>query len=361
MRPHASRFVGPLSTALLLMACDSRQPVEPPTPPLEVRLAKTGLQVAAPTNVTATAVSETRVDMSWQDNSSNETSFEVRRSTGGGSAIVATTAANVVAFSDRGLASGTTYCYDVRAVRVVGANAIYSAFSNSACATTLIPPPPPPPPPTAASNTQARPSEWRANAVVVTWSADNTATTFRIDRSTDAGVSWPAVATVNSVTRQLVNSSVPSEQALCYRVVAMNAAGEAPPSNVSCTAYPAAPTLTASLVDSLTLQLNWTDNSGVEDGYVVKLYASGPDFTGEVDVAVLPPNATAHRVDLTGWCNPPGRSSVFVVVAMKDGGVGGTSNAVANNHSCPWEPARVTAPRLGPDVVGRSVPSSGRR
>ena len=37
----------------------------------------------APSNSSASAISENRIDLSWQDQSANETGFEVRRSTTG--------------------------------------------------------------------------------------------------------------------------------------------------------------------------------------------------------------------------------------------------------------------------------------
>ena len=81
-----------------------------------------------------------------------------------------------------------------------------------------------------------------------------------------------------------------SEQQLCYRVIASNANGDSPPSNTDCTAPPAAPSgLTATVVDSKTVDLAWIDNSTVEDGYEVRRAREGEDWSS---VADLPPNIT---------------------------------------------------------------------
>src|SRR5712691_2904403 len=69
----------------------------------------------APTNLTATAASTTQINLSWTDNSSNETSFKIERKTGSGGTYsqIATVGANVAVFSNTGLTAGTTYFYRV--------------------------------------------------------------------------------------------------------------------------------------------------------------------------------------------------------------------------------------------------------
>lgn len=87
----------------------------------------------APSNLAATATSDTQIDLSWSDNSSNETTFRVERSTDGSSfSEIGHTAANIVAYSDTGLTSGRTYYYRVRARNSAGD----SDYSNTANATT---------------------------------------------------------------------------------------------------------------------------------------------------------------------------------------------------------------------------------
>src|SRR5439155_366144 len=102
--------------------------------------------LTSPSNTHVVAVSDSRIDVYWQDNSANETGFEVHRSADGVNGVftlVATTAAGVTARGDTGLNPSTQYCYKVRAFITVNSLASYSDFSNTACATTLAPPPPP--------------------------------------------------------------------------------------------------------------------------------------------------------------------------------------------------------------------------
>lgn len=98
----------------------------PPTPP------------AAPTGLTANAVSSSQINLTWADNSGNETGFEVDRSTDGVNfAQIATTGANVTTYASTGLAASTTYWYRVRATNGAGD----SGDSNIASATTPAPGP----------------------------------------------------------------------------------------------------------------------------------------------------------------------------------------------------------------------------
>lgn len=92
-----------------------------------------GTPPAAPSGLAATAVSQSEIDLSWTDNSSDETGFEIERSLDGSSfSPVATVGADVTTYPDTGLSADTTYFYRVRAVNGAGA----SAFSNTASATT---------------------------------------------------------------------------------------------------------------------------------------------------------------------------------------------------------------------------------
>jgi hypothetical protein len=89
---------------------------------------------AAPSGLAATAVSRSRIDLAWQDNSTNETGFQVERSRSGGAfSLIATATAGATGYSDTsGLTPNKTFSYRVRAVNAAGS----SAYSNTAGATT---------------------------------------------------------------------------------------------------------------------------------------------------------------------------------------------------------------------------------
>lgn len=96
--------------------------------------AATKVVVAAPSGLTATAKSSSRIDLAWTDNSSGETGETIERSTESSFATVTSISvpAGTTIYSDTGLAAGTAYWYRVKSVS--GSSA--SAPSGAAQATT---------------------------------------------------------------------------------------------------------------------------------------------------------------------------------------------------------------------------------
>ena len=70
-----------------------------------------------PSGLSANAVSTSQINLTWTDNSVNESGFKLERKTGpsGSYSEIATTAAGVTSFSDTGLQPATQYFYRVRA------------------------------------------------------------------------------------------------------------------------------------------------------------------------------------------------------------------------------------------------------
>jgi len=89
---------------------------------------------SAPAGLAAAAASSTGIDLSWTDNSDDESGFKIERSANGSGdwAEIATVGENVTAYSDTGLSADTTHYYRVRAYNANGD----SAYSNVANATT---------------------------------------------------------------------------------------------------------------------------------------------------------------------------------------------------------------------------------
>lgn len=81
-----------------------------------------GSSLQAPSLITATAVAYNKINLTWADNSSNETGFEIVRSTSlnGTYVPVTTTAANATAYTDSGLTANTKYYYKIRAIGNTG-------------------------------------------------------------------------------------------------------------------------------------------------------------------------------------------------------------------------------------------------
>ena len=198
--------------------------VPPPSPP------------AAPTSLAATAVTQSRVDLTWTDNSSNESEFRIERCTGDGCvsfAQIATAGAEAQAFSDTTAAAGTTYGYRVNAANAAGP----SAYSNTAYATTPAPPSPPAAPTSlgATAVTQSR--------VDLTWT-DNSSNEaeFRIERCTGDGcVSFAQIATAGADAQAFSDTTAAASTTYGYRINAANAAGPSAYSNTAYATTPAPP------------------------------------------------------------------------------------------------------------------------
>lgn len=93
-----------------------------------------GTAPAPPGNLSAEAISGSRLTLSWTDQAGNETGFKIERKTGAGGtfAQIATVAENATSFQDAGLSAATLYYYRVRATNSLGD----SPYSNEASATT---------------------------------------------------------------------------------------------------------------------------------------------------------------------------------------------------------------------------------
>ncbi|HYI08018.1 MAG TPA: BACON domain-containing carbohydrate-binding protein [Thermoanaerobaculia bacterium] len=90
---------------------------------------------SAPSSLTATAASATRVNLQWTDTAINETGFRIERCSGTACsdfAQIAETAVNAVTYADMTVTAGTVYRYHVSAYNSGGS----SAYSNTAQATT---------------------------------------------------------------------------------------------------------------------------------------------------------------------------------------------------------------------------------
>ncbi|HXB96239.1 MAG TPA: fibronectin type III domain-containing protein, partial [Puia sp.] len=89
---------------------------------------------AAPSNLKATALSYKSIQLNWTDNSTNETGFEIWRSTSpnnSGAAILTTTGAGATSFIDSTASASTQYFYEVRAVNANGVSLFTSNYTEA--------------------------------------------------------------------------------------------------------------------------------------------------------------------------------------------------------------------------------------
>jgi subtilisin len=100
---------------------------------LDARASVSWALLNPPSNLIASAVSASQINLSWTDNSSIEGGFKIERWNGSGYSQIAAVGANVTTHPDTGLTPATTYRYRVRAFNSAGD----SGYSNESFATTF--------------------------------------------------------------------------------------------------------------------------------------------------------------------------------------------------------------------------------
>lgn len=265
----------------------------------------------APSSLTATALSGRSVQLTWQDNSSTETGFEVTRLSpqGGGYQLIATTGANVTGYLDAaGLIGNSSYSYRVRAVNGGGG----SSYGNTATVTTL------PDLPAAPSGLAAQASSH--HQVQLTWTdASDNETSFRIERKPDGG-SYQTVSTTAANATEFTDSGLAESSRYTYRVVAVNVQGASSPSaEVSVTTRPQSPGNLTATAGNRRVDLTWLDRSAGETGFRVERHAGNGSF-----VAIH--TAAAGATSYADTTLAAGRTYTYRVFALSTSGDSVPSN-----------------------------------
>ena len=258
--------------------------------------------IFAPSSLIATALSDSQIQLTWIDNSSNEIGFRVERASSvafSDPVVVLTTLSNTSRTVITGLSADTTYAFRVT---TVGPDGNQSAPSLIVSARTLPPPVVAPAAPslftaTAVSSTQIN-LAWRDNA--------SNETGFEVERASDSAFTISKVVlpvlTANSTTLSVTGLN--ASTSYYFRVRALNSAG---PSTFSSSALattqappvvaPNAPSnLTASAVSTSQINLSWADNSNNESGFIVSYSTSSSFASGVTTLPVTAQNMNSSMV-----------------------------------------------------------------
>ncbi len=179
----------------------------------------TGAAPNAPSGLTASAISSFQINLSWTDNSSNETGFEIKRATDSAFTqnVVWVGGIQGAAYSDTGLSAATTYYYKVRAEGATQDSAYSSAVSATTSTGGTIPNPPSGLAATVVSNTQVNLS-WTDNS--------SNETGFEIKRATDSAFTQNVVWIGGIQGSSYTNTGLTPQTTYYYKVRAEGTAGK---------------------------------------------------------------------------------------------------------------------------------------
>ena len=191
---------------------------------------------ASPTAFTAISSSQTIIDLTWIDNSTNEISFEISRASGSTYVVLASLPANTTQYSDPTITPGIPYFYRLRALNSIG-NSVFQFTSGTA--TLLIPEAP-----------TGLKAELVGNNVVISWT-DNAIfesgyELFRTEGN-DSEKSYKLLG--KDISTLSDNSFVDGIITYKYRVRATNTAGSSAFSNEGAVTLPV--TLVTSLQENI--------------------------------------------------------------------------------------------------------------
>lgn len=217
-----------------------------------------------PSELQATAVSETEITLAWTDNSTDELGFILGRRTESDAAYVqiAVVDANVVIYSDIGLNEATAYAYKILAYNTLG----NSAESNRAITVTL---------PRAPSDltVEALPD----NQVYLKWTDNsNGESGYRIERKTAPNGTYERIGEVDANVETFIDSGLDEATVYYYRIKAYieaynSAADSSPCTEAGITTCPAAPTdLVLRALSQSQVSISWQDSAKGRSGYKIE-------------------------------------------------------------------------------------------
>jgi len=243
--------------------------------------------IAPPSNLTASAVSSSEIDLSWIDNSTNEDNFVLERSGDSNftSVNAITLPVNTTSYADTGLSAGTYY-YRVKATNAGGS----SAYSDAASAATL---------PAAPSNLAA--VAVSSTQVDLSWTDNSTnEAAYTVERSKD-NAAWTVLTSALPPDAAFYSdTSVGPLTTYYYRIKATNASGASAYSNTTSATTPNGPPASPTNLNATrsgnanrqSINLSWTDNATNETAYIVE--RSQDKVTWTVLTGLLVPNTTSY-------------------------------------------------------------------
>ncbi|MBN1842347.1 MAG: fibronectin type III domain-containing protein [Deltaproteobacteria bacterium] len=213
-----------------------------------------------PTELVATAVSDTQISLSWTDNSFDELGFRIERKTGlvGTYAEIASVEANAVTYTDMDLSQATTYYYRITAYNSRGD----SSHCNEGGGTTY---------PAAPGDLLVEAVS--ASQIILSWTDNSSGESgFGIERRIESVDVYTKLAVVDANVTTYSDTGLSEATTYYYRITAYDSIGSSGYSDEdNATTRPAAPgTLSAKAISTSQIDLSWTDNSLGESGFEIE-------------------------------------------------------------------------------------------
>jgi hypothetical protein len=270
------------------------------------------LAPTAPSALIATSVNTAEIDLAWTNNANNAGGVYIERSSDNNSWVqIISVSATTTSYQDTGLNIGATYFYRIRAYNA-GGNSAY-ANSASAVAFPLIAPPMP------AQSVAAAPTSF--SQVGLSWVPSPGDTGFYVQRSVDRNI-WTTIAQLPQAASTYQDTTADSATHYFYRVVAFNAAGIAPASNLTSATTPTySVVLDNASSNDVTVAGPWSHSTALA-GYFGSDFLQDNDLNkGASSVTFAPtlPEAGVYQVSIR-WTSAPNRADNVPVTIQYDGG-----------------------------------------
>jgi hypothetical protein len=245
--------------------------------------ATTTNDLLSPSGLTVTPISNSVIELNWQDNTVNEDGFKIARSTDGiNYTDIDTVGPDVVTYTDAGLIFNTTYYYQVRGYNTSGdSNTVdgSATTTNSLSAPTNLVT-------TSITNTSIG-LQWTDNSI----NEDGfTINGFDLDNGMQSIGSVNLAAGTTSYTW----GSLVTDNSYSFQVIATNPSGNSSALSGSFTTTDTLSDITgfsATAASNTTISLSWTDTSNNEDGFKIARSTDGINYT---DIDTLSSGTTTY-------------------------------------------------------------------
>jgi len=234
-----------------------------------------------PTNLNVTQLTDTKVKLEWEDNSSFESGFEIERKDGdsGEYSEIASVGSNVTSYEDNTVQLWETYYYRIRALTTQN----ISAYSNEKGITLIIPAP---------SNLIA--SQLTDTKAKLEWQ-DNSGFEggFKVERKIGSSGSYTEITVLAANSTAYINENLQLGVIYFYRVITLFNGEQSEYSNeigVNMT-FPAPSNLQITVLSTQAIRLTWQDNCNFEEGFLIE---RAEEENGFQEIGQLDANITAY-------------------------------------------------------------------